>query len=254
MVQDVQSEEVQRFYLASLYGLHMLDGRSGQARRFGPEADARWAGFAGHLGLGDRVDMLLRDAAVVLGPAFSAAQIFQLPGLAEDEPFGPDWAGLAEETAKSLWHDAEGQHELDPDGDSILNRCISALGLEPPVKEPQCDGLASTTRLLVTGAAATVALTRAFAGDASLSWTEQVVVVASSPAERQLAGLAAVILGRSGSTRLVSPLQDGQGKPSPAEIVKQAGLTSVDRALVSEDADPACAAFARAAAASRPGV
>ena len=56
MLHEVTCPEVQRFYLAGLHGLRILDARSGKGRHFGPEADARWSGFAGHLRLGDRID------------------------------------------------------------------------------------------------------------------------------------------------------------------------------------------------------
>lgn len=247
MIHEVRSSNVHRFYLAALHGLQLLDRRSGGGRRFGPEADARWAGFAGHLRVSDRLDMLLRDGAVVLGPAFSAAQVFQLPGLAADEPFGADWPGLTEDTAKALWREVAQQTELEPD--RAVDRCAEVLGLDPSLPEPRCEGLAPATRLLVTGGKAIMSSIRAFAHDEALSWNEQVMVVASGPAERQLAGLAAAILGQSGPTRLIAPPDDEQARQSPADLVRKAGLTGVDRVLVSEDADPRCRSFVQAAAA-----
>ena len=90
------------FYAASLVGLRALDARERSPRRFGAEADARWAAFRGALGLSDRLDLLQRDAAVTWGEAFSPALAFGLPGLPEDEPFGSDWRGLADDRARRL--------------------------------------------------------------------------------------------------------------------------------------------------------
>lgn len=244
MIHDARSSDIHRFYQAALHGLRLLDGRSGSGRRFGAEADARWAGFAGHLRMSDRLDMLLRDGAVVHGPAFSAAQVFRLPGLAADEPFGADWPGLTEDEAKALWREVDRQPDLDPE--RALQRCAEALGLDPSSQEPSCEGLAPATRLLVTGGKAILAAVRAFARDEALSWSEQVAVVAAAPSERQLAGLAAVILQQSKPTRVVAPPEDGEAKQSPADLVRKAGLSGVDRVLASEDADPRCRGFVQA--------
>jgi len=224
------------FYRAALVGLRVLEAET--RRRFGADADARWKGFAGHLRTIDRIDLLLRDAAVTWGPAFSGALVFQLPGLAPDEAFGPDWPQLTEDAARRLWKTAQAAQPGD-----LLAQAAAALALQ--TKEiPDCDGLTPATRLLVTGAGAILAAARAFKEDERLSWAEQVAVIAARPTERQLAGLAAVILGARGHTRLISPDHD-----SPADAIKQAGLSRVDRLLVSDDADPACRSFAERAAA-----
>ena len=103
MEHSISTHGVRSFYRAALAGLRWLEIVEPTGRRFGPEADARWKGFAGHLTLTDRIDLLLRDAAVVWGAAFSAASVFQLPGLAADEPFGPDWPRTPEESVRGLW-------------------------------------------------------------------------------------------------------------------------------------------------------
>ena len=59
------------FYVAAVIGLRALDARESTPRRFGPDAEARWTQFAGALGVGDRIDILLRDAAGTWGAAFS---------------------------------------------------------------------------------------------------------------------------------------------------------------------------------------
>ncbi len=77
-------QQRESFYAAALAGLRALDGRERRPRRFGPDADARWQNFCGHLSLAERVDLLIRDAAVTWQAAFSPAIVFRLPYLASD--------------------------------------------------------------------------------------------------------------------------------------------------------------------------
>ena len=79
------SADREAFYAAALVGLRALDARERVPRRFGPEADARWAQFKGALGLGDRLDLLLRDGAVTWGAAFSPSLVFGFFCLADAE-------------------------------------------------------------------------------------------------------------------------------------------------------------------------
>lgn len=44
---------------------------------------------------------------------FSPAIVFGLPGLASDEPFGPDWTALPEHEAKRLWSDSSRPATVD---------------------------------------------------------------------------------------------------------------------------------------------
>ena len=73
MSESISAAGVESFYRAVLVGLGWLDAVEAKQRRFGPEVDARWKGFAGHLTATDRIDILLRDAAVVWGTAFAPA-------------------------------------------------------------------------------------------------------------------------------------------------------------------------------------
>ncbi len=57
------------FYGAAVLGLRALDARETTPRRLGADAEARWTQFAGALGAGDRIDILLRDAAGTWGSA-----------------------------------------------------------------------------------------------------------------------------------------------------------------------------------------
>ncbi len=219
------------FYAAALVGLRALDARERVPRRFGPEADSRWGQFKGALGLGDRLDLLLRDGAVTWGAAFSPALVFGLFGLADDEPFGPDWPGLSDDRARRMMVDGNGA----PD----LVAAARALGIQPaPVEVPP---LSPSTRLVVAGGAAILAVADRFSRQPELSWSDQVVVVAENPAHRQLAGLAPAILGARGRAPLVRPSQD------VAATLKEAGFGQVDAAVVSSDAGSDAARFAHRA-------
>lgn len=222
-------EQRSAFYSAAVLGLHALDARETTPRRFGPDAEARWAQFAGALGAGDRLDILLRDAAGTWGAAFSPSECFGLFGLADDEPFGPDWDGIDVPAAKRLLTDVSDAVTID--------QVASVLGVKPaPVVVPP---LTPSTKLIVAGGAAIVTVAKAFAENRALSWTDQVVVAADMPAFRQLAGLGAVLLGARGRSVLVRPTGDVDG------VLRSAGFAHLDAAVVSADAEPEAAELAR---------
>ncbi len=227
MTPSPTAQDRSAFYSAAVLGLRALDVRESTARRFGADAEARWKQFAGALGAGDRIDILLRDAAGTWGAAFSPSECFGFFGLADDEPFGPDWSGIDESTARALLADSSA---------ASLDGVAAALGVEvTPVDVPP---LAPSTRVVVAGGAACVAVAKAFADDRSLSWTDQVVVVANHGGFRQLAGLAAVVLGARGRTVLVRPTVD------VAEVLHALGFAHLDVAIVSPDAEPDAAKVA----------
>ncbi len=223
------AQERSAFYAAALLGLRALDARERTARRFGADADARWAQFAGALGAGDRIDILLRDAAGTWGAAFSPSECFGLFGLAEDEAFGPDWGGLDDHTAKRLLAELSAPASLEQIGD----------GLGVKASPVPVQALTPSTKLVIAGGAAVVAVAKAFAENSALSWTNQVVVLAEKPAWRQLAGLAAVVLGASGRTVIVRPGAGAEG------ALRGAGFGHLDGAVVSPDAEPEAAELAR---------
>ena len=182
MSATVSSEERNAFYQAAYLGLRALDAAERTPRRFGSDADARWRSFQGHLGLSDRLNLLIRDAAVTWTSGFSPAIVFGLSGLASDEPFGPDWTALAEHEAKQLWSDS--------------SRPILALLLEMleiATGDVDLPRVSAATQLVVAGGVATRAVADHFAAHRELSWSDQVLVVASGPAVRQCAGLVAAV-------------------------------------------------------------
>lgn len=216
------------FYRAAVFGLRALDAREPMRRRFGGDADTRWTQFAGALGAGDRIDILLRDASGTWGAAFSPSACFGSFGLADDEPFGPDWSSLDDRTAKHLL--------AEPDSPATLEQIAQGLGVrEARVPVP---AVTPSTKLVVAGGAAIVSVANVFAENKALSWTDQVVVIAERAAWRQLGGLAAVLLGARGRTVLIRPNEDALG------ALRASGFAHVDVAVVSPDAEPEVAELA----------
>ena len=191
-------------------------------------AETRWTQFAGALGAGDRIDILLRDAAGTWGAAFSPSECFGFFGLADDEPFGPDWGGIDDHTAKRMLADLDAPATLEQIADGLG---VKAARVPLPLVTP-------STKLAVAGGAAIVSVAKEFAANRALSWTDQVVVIADNAAWRQLAGLAAVLLGARGRTTLVR--SDGA-----ESALRAAGFAHLDTAVVSPDAEPKAAELAR---------
>jgi hypothetical protein len=229
---NVAPKDRDLFYAAAVAGLRALDRRDGSARRFGSDADTRWASFKGALNDSDRIDFLLRDAAVTWGVGFSPAEAFGLFGLAPDEPFGPDWQPLSTAAARRyLEGDATA---VSPDE---LGKLMGVTG-----GSVQLPTITASTRLAVAGGAALVAVARTFSERSDLSWSDQVLAVATTPVHRQLAGLLAILTGAAARTRLTQPADDLRA------ALKAAGFAQLDVAVVSPDAEADCADFARRAA------
>lgn len=217
---------IRAFYAASLIGLRLLDARLPSPRRFGPDADARWNNFAGHLTARDRLDILLRDADAEHPGAFSARLTFDLEAVIEDDPFGPTWPGLDRDTAAALFRTAAAAPPPE-DIAAALQDAAAAWGLAPA--RIDVGPLDDSTHVLLTGAGALLSLALTFAGRTELSFGGQVTLIATHPAERHLAALAAAALA-SRCPRILSPTA---GAPPGARW---------DRALASPDADPAARA------------
>lgn len=186
----VNTQERDRYYDAAMIGLRALEAREGRSRRFGPDAEATWAAFAGALhGPTDRVELLLRDAAVGWGLAFDARAIFGLPATAADDPFG------------TSWRHRSGRSLLEAAGEPTFEAAAAALGLR--LARFDLPDLSATSRLVLGGPSAMAAAVRAFRANPALGWDRQVTVVADAPAHRQLAGLCALFAGADAPTRVV---------------------------------------------------
>ena len=220
------------FYRASTLGLAWLDARESAPRRFGSAADASWRNYAGtptDLTELDRLELLLRDAASLYPDAFSPRAVFAIPGLTDDEPFG-QWShvptpGLARDAFRTPPAPVADVRAFLTDA---AREWSVALGTPAPLLP-----IGPTTRVLVVGAAALVAVAARFADNRDLAFHEQVVVVTDAPALRHLAGLAALALGELRAPRCLSP-DVTPSSPAAASVAALDLLASSDDASTDE--------------------
>ena len=235
---QITPADQEAFYRSALLGLRVLDAAGARRPFFGPEADAMWSAMQGALRPGDRLDLLIRNAAVANPGAFAARSVFGLPGLADDEPFGPDWVapvGLGDRLLR------EAALPLPAATVSaVLQLAADAWKLEPgAVRAPQ--SLAPGTRILAAGAGAVLALAGTFQGRSGFDLGNQVVLITGRPGERQLFCLAVALLGSPGHPRVLS-----QTATVAIAREKPISLDKVQVVLTSSDADPVATATAQA--------
>jgi hypothetical protein len=193
------SKQVEAYYRASLLGLRALEAQSGRARCFGEDAEARWRAFRGELREGVLLDLMLRDAAVSQPAAFAPRVVFPIPGLADDEPFGPEWPGIGAPAAIALLKEPFQNQPLD----ALLARVAAIWSLRTaPLPSGALDSIAPATRVLASGPSAILALSACFAARRDLDLANQVLLVSDHPGERQLFGLASALLGCAGMPQL----------------------------------------------------
>ena len=204
--------------------LRFVEMRRPTGRRFGADADARWGDFKGDLETVDRIELLIRDADAEWPGAFGARTTYALRSLAEDEPFGAAWEGIDPIEAEDLWRHVVADAPPADAGDAL--RAI-ALTWGIALGAAELGEVSATDRLVVAGPSAIAAAVEAFAGGTDLDWAEQVIVVATPPAHRQLAAAAGALLNTKGPTRLFAN-DEAAGAKVPVG----------PRLLVSADADP----------------
>jgi hypothetical protein len=199
-----------RFVAAALRLLQFVEQRRPTGRRFGADADARWGSFKGDLMTAHRIELLIRDADAEWPGAFGARSVYDLRGVAEDEPFGSQWAGIDPIEAEELWRKLRGEQAPASPRD-VLQAIAAAWGitLQPHTVGP----IAPTDRLVLVGPSAIAATIEAFAAGTALDWADQVTVIATPPSHRQLAAAATAVLG---GTR---PCRFGPG-PKGARVIE----------------------------------
>ena len=197
----VSVSDIRSFYRVALVGLRFVEARRPTGRRFGAEADARWTGFRGDLTTADRMDLLLRDADAEWPGAFGARTVFAEPAVAEDDAFGPAWNSLDPLDAEEVWRTAIAAKEP-----TTLDALLMdwARVWETSLEKAEVGTLSAVDRLVVAGPSAIAAALHAFAGRADLAWSEQVTIVATPPAHRQLALLSTAVLNATQPTTLTT--------------------------------------------------
>lgn len=231
MLEPIDHTQKTAYYTAALAGLRFVEQRRPSDRRFGRDADARWNAFKGHLHTIDRIDLMVRDADAQWPRSFGARTVFGFRAVAEDDAFGAEWQPLDPVHAEELWRATLAQPS-PTDARSALNACANAWQLK--LSPTQVGAIGPTDKLLVVGPSAVAATVEAFSNASGLDWADQVLVVATPPAHRQLAALAGALLNLTRASHLFSPELD------PA--VKAKGR----RLILSPDADPGDAEWARA--------
>jgi len=217
----MQSVE-QSYYRGALSLLRFVEQRAGSKRRFGIEADAAWRQFKGELSTSDRIQLLLADAHAQWRGAVGPSSVCLLPGVAQDDAFGPDWEPLNGVEAEAVWRDSMNATPPVSLADS-LTAIASAWGLT--LSSHSIGNVAPSSMVVVAGPSAVAALIAMFASNADLDWARQVTAVATPPAHRQLAASAGVLLNLTSPVPLIS-------KDSP--VTKIVGAIKV----ISKDADP----------------
>lgn len=228
--------DTRAYYQAGLALLRHVEAKKPTNRRFGPEADALWSQFQGELNSADRIDLLLRDADAQWPGSFGAQSVFDSRGVAEDEAFGAEWPGLDGIVAAELWRSADAVAPSEPH--SALTTIASCWGIE--LADFAVETVGAAEQLVVVGPSAIAALIAKFIGQEALDWADQVVVVATRPAHRQLALAGGALLGSTKAVRVVSVTSPSlasvkaQLKGKSPRLLASADATSEDAALAKE--------------------
>ena len=238
--EPMSTAEVQRFYRAGAIGLRALQDRSIGAQRFSADASARWKAFRGELTDSHRLDLLLRDGAAMYPLAFAARAVFELPGLARDEPFGPDWASLAPGAAGDLLREVGAEAATGERGASAVLAAIADVWGVRVTELPggSLDNVGAASRIVLAGAGAVIALAAHAGGRSDMDLGDQLLVVTDAPAVRQLAGLAAALTGSRAAPRRVRSTDNTQ-------VATALGFARATVCLVSDDASEREAGTAR---------
>ncbi|MCE9575766.1 MAG: hypothetical protein K8W52_21630 [Deltaproteobacteria bacterium] len=224
------AEGQSRYYEAALWSLRFIEARRATDRRFGAEADAKWAAFRGDFGTSARIDLLLRDADAQWPGAFGARSVYDLAAVARDEAFGAAWVPLDDIDAEELWRRIVATPAPSSPA-TALAQIAKAWGIA--LAPSAIEAIGATDRLLVTGPSAIAATIDAFARGSDLDWHDQVAIIATPPAHRHLAAVGAAIVNATKSTRLFNH-REPAGDLRAARVITSPDASPEDRARVDE--------------------
>jgi len=207
--------------------LQYVEVRRPTGRRFGADADARWSSFRGDLETVDRIELMIRDADAEWPGGFGVRAVFAMQGVAEDEPFGSQWEGLDPVAAEELWRRVKAE-PAPTTAAAALASIASAWGVT--LAAQPSEPVAPTDHLVVVGASAIAATIEAFATGAALDWSEQIVVVASSPIARQLAAAGTALLNAVRPAAIITATEPAPAPKRGARLVASPDAELADRA------------------------
>lgn len=163
--------ETEQFLTAGLFALRCMDVANNHQRHFGPDADATWQHFSGLLRAGDRIHLLLSDAAVTWQEGFSLAAARGQYALSADGLIPPDVQSLLRSRGEAIWASAL-QHPLDVSAPCWRTLCrIWGYQSPPSADIPEID---ARSLLLVGDLAALSSLVEIFRRRTDLDWLSQV--------------------------------------------------------------------------------
>lgn len=239
---------VHAFYAAALLGLRRLDAARVLPERLSPAADGHWKTLRGALGTEHRIDLLLRDASRIqyaaqrLSAAFAPAAIFEIAGVTDDDPFGPEWQRLDAQEAHDAWTQASSA--AADQADTLCRRWADLLGIARP--KGAVPDVGPTDVVVAVGATAAWHLLPAFAGRADRDWQQQVAVVAATPAERQFSGLLGLVGTGTGAPRATRLQTLDLSQPPSSKHPFLAAIPRADRLVVSKSSPEAATALLHA--------
>lgn len=194
------------YFRTALAALRFLEAREPTGRRFGEDADVLWRSYATRqMSELDRLELLIRDADRQWRGAFGPRFVFDLPVGSDDDPFGPSWERAAPVPVRDLWREAFARPTPQSPGHVVAEW---SAAWERPLSTIPFE-LSTNERVTLIGASAIATGIAALESRSDLAWHRHVEVVATEPAERQLALLAAPLLAAEGATVLVPRPSEG---------------------------------------------
>jgi hypothetical protein len=231
MTTEVTPDNAVAFYRAALAAGIFLDQGSSD-RAFDADADVAWRTYGADLPLVIRIDMALRNLAMLYPAAFAPGPLFQLPGWYEDDPWGVGFERPPRDELEALFRSRSPQNSP---GD-VLAHAAAIWGAESA-------GTLSvrwtpTTQVLVAGPTAMVSVVSALAADAACDVRSQVVLVSDGACARHLLGIASALRRSSGMPRfLASSLSGSEGVLPATVMVTSKDATVAERAATTRLAD-----------------
>jgi hypothetical protein len=169
-----------------------------------------------------RIDLVLKNLAMLYPAAFAPGPVFQLPGWYDDDPWGVGFERPPRDELEALFR----QREAPSDATTAIARAREIWGVASPAPASFADRLTPSSQLLVAGAKAVAAVAAILNARPNHKVRSQVLLVSDSPAPRHLLGIASAFGREQGVPRMLRPAPLGEvraaaqktGAP-PASIV-----------------------------------